>query len=137
MRLHEALHKPVTVETVIVTLFVVGMVVANVLFGVNMLEYKAAAQKLSNKVSVQKNIIDNERELSDFFAFFITKVLVSNGDITFDDRLELENRVRRLGDEEVLERWERFTHAGTEAEAQEEVRGLLGVLAAMMRAEAE
>lgn len=129
MLFHEILRKPVTIETVIITFFVIGLVAGNVLLGLKTLEYKTDVQKLNKKISLQENTIKNERELSDFFAFFIAKILVSDGEITFDDRLELENRVRELGDEEILEHWSQFTHSADEAMAQEEVRILLNIIA--------
>ena len=67
-----------------------------------------------------------------FNQLFVAKVLNAGGEVTFEDRLELENAVRGLGDAEVLEAWNGFVNAPDEGEAQVQVRRLLGILAARM-----
>ena len=46
----------------------------------------------------------------------------------FETRLSLENAVRDLKDKEVMEEWQNFTGSKTEAEAQNSVKKLLGIL---------
>ena len=67
-------------------------------------------------------------EVLDFTRLFIAEVLKSEEEIDFETRLKLENSVRNLDDEEILNQWNKFTESETEIEAQEEVKNLLGML---------
>lgn len=63
-----------------------------------------------------------------FSRLFVEKVLKAEKDISFEERLSLENAVRGLNDKEILIQWEKFTESKTEPEAQENVKDLLDVL---------
>lgn len=63
-----------------------------------------------------------------FLDLFIKKVLRSEGEISFEDRLQLENAVRNIKDPVILEKWEKFTGAETEPQIQESVKNLLEAL---------
>ncbi len=63
-----------------------------------------------------------------FTKLFIIEVLKSEEDVDFETRLQLENAVRDLGDDEILDQWNKFTESETEIEAQEEVKNLLEML---------
>ncbi|HCM36338.1 MAG: hypothetical protein A3J30_03315 [Candidatus Wildermuthbacteria bacterium RIFCSPLOWO2_02_FULL_47_9c] len=69
----------------------------------------------------------NERTLA-FTQLFIEKVLKSETEIDFETRLQLENAVRGIGDEEILAQWQRFTESVNEKDAQQEVKNLLSLL---------
>lgn len=60
-----------------------------------------------------------------FLKFFTEKVLNSQQEVSFEDRLRLENMVRDLGDESILSAWNNFTQAKTSDEAQEYCKSLL------------
>lgn len=60
-----------------------------------------------------------------FSQLFIEKVLKAENEVSFEDRLKLENAVRDLNNTEILTQWEKFTASKTEDEAQEEVKNLL------------
>src|SRR3989344_8907775 len=45
----------------------------------------------------------------DFASLFIEKVLKAGGEVSFEERLNLETAVRELRDEEILAQWNRFT----------------------------
>ena len=69
----------------------------------------------------------NEKVL-DFYRLFIVKVLKTEGEVDFETRLQLENAVRELQDDEVLAQWNKFTNSKDEQEAQLEVKNLLEML---------
>lgn len=75
---------------------------------------------------------DAKTPIIEFNQLFVDKVLRAEGEVSFDTRLELENKVRNLNDAEMLEQWNKFVNANTEAEAQTEVKELLGLLAQRM-----
>ena len=69
----------------------------------------------------------NENTLA-FTQLFIDKVLNTEGEVDFETRLQLENAVRAIGDEQILIQWKRFSESANEQEAQVEVKNLLSLL---------
>ena len=70
----------------------------------------------------------NDKTLA-FLKLFIEKVLKADGEVSFEDRLHLENTVRDLKDNQVLASWNTFVESKTEKDAQEAAKRLLEVLA--------
>lgn len=75
---------------------------------------------------------DQVKEVALFNKMFVEKVLASKAQMSFDDRLELENSVRKLSDVEILRLWRAFTNSKSDADAQVQVKDLLQLLAAKM-----
>jgi hypothetical protein len=71
-------------------------------------------------------------KIINFLQVFIIKVLKAEKEVSFEDRLKLENTVRDLNNAEVLSQWEKFTSSKTEEIAQEEVKNLLDLLVRKM-----
>ncbi|MFA4880813.1 MAG: hypothetical protein WC650_04300 [Candidatus Doudnabacteria bacterium] len=68
-----------------------------------------------------------------FTKLFIKKVFKAQGEIDFETRLSLENSVRDLDDEKILEQWNKFTASKTETEAQDNLKDLLEMLVNKIR----
>ena len=77
----------------------------------------------ADAASVHKN-----EQVINFARFFIEKVLNTDTEVDFETRLQLENAVRNLKDDQILARWQKFIASKTEAEAQTEVKNLLRLL---------
>ena len=73
----------------------------------------------------------NQR-MVDFGQLFVEKVLKADQEVSFEVRLELENQVRRLGNKEVLDSWNRFVASQNEDEARNEVKNLLSLIMASL-----
>ena len=84
-----------------------------------------------NKIDVSSGSIkltsQGDKVLS-FLKLFIEKILKAEGEVSFEDRLQLENSVRALNDDEVFGQWEKFVNSVTNEEAQDNVRDLLELL---------
>ncbi len=74
----------------------------------------------------------NEKILN-FTDLFIKKVLKAENEIDFETRLQLENAVRDINDEEILSQWQKFTESENETEAQNEVKNLLELLVSKIK----
>ncbi len=61
----------------------------------------------------------------DFFHDFFHKVIIADKEISFDDRLVLENAIRALNDEETLGAWRSFTNAKTSKETESALKILM------------
>jgi len=69
----------------------------------------------------------NDRVLH-FADLFVSKVLRAEGEISFEERLKIENAVRETQDPEILAQWEKFVGAKTEQVAREEIKNLLQLI---------
>ena len=88
-------------------------------------------QELKTEVSTLQVLAHRQTILGHTLSFsilFIDKVLNAKGEVTFEDRLQIENAVRDLEDPEILDRWKQFTESKTEEEAQMNVKVLLSLL---------
>lgn len=98
---------------------------ANVFLGISYL-------KDQKEIENDKNVIATDvinKKIVNFNRLVIEKVLKAGGEVSFDDRLQLENGVRDTKDEELLAQWNNFTAAKDEPAAQQEMKNLLGLLA--------
>ena len=84
---------------------------------------KALSIAKTDIASVQKN-----DKVIDFTRVFIEKVLNADREVDFNTRLQLENDVRNLKDDEILAGWQKFTESKTNNEAAENVKELLKIL---------
>ena len=100
------------------------LLIATVFFG---MQYFTLTQEL-NKLQNTQSKVELNGKVIDFASMFITKVLQADKEVDFETRLSLENSVRGLEDEEIISEWQHFVGSKTEAEAQESVKDLLGIL---------
>ena len=63
-----------------------------------------------------------------FRNMFTQKVLMSSGEIDFETRLDLENAVRALNDQEIFDQWEKFVKSATKEDASREAKNILNLL---------
>ncbi|MCK4918919.1 MAG: hypothetical protein KAS01_00880 [Candidatus Pacebacteria bacterium] len=90
---------------------------------------KELDQTKTTIASYQENI-----KVIDFTELFVEEVLNSGeGEIDFEIRLQLENSVRELGNEEILSQWKKFIDSEDETEAQGIVKELLNMLVDEMK----
>jgi len=100
------------------------LILGNVVFGSLYFLQAIKMEKAQKELEVKRS---NDKILS-FFKTFIDKVLKSDKEVSFRERLKLENEVRDLNDKDILAQWEKFISSATEQEAQKEVTNLLDLL---------
>ena len=100
------------------------LILGNVFFAVN---YSIAKKEL-NETNRSLASQDMNEKVLNFTQMFVEKILKSKTEVDFETRLELENTVRELNDEEILNEWKNFIESSSEVEAQEGVKNLLGTL---------
>lgn len=108
----------------IIEILTVALIVGNAFFAY---KYFTSYEELKIIKSAQSNVVLNQKMIN-FAAMFIKKVLQAEKEVDFETRLSLENAVRDLKDEEVMAEWTNFIKSQTEAEAQNSVKKLLGIL---------
>jgi len=111
-------------KKIILTVVILVLVIVDIFFGVSYFFSLKSLRIAEKQLSTQQNNV----KIVKFTQLFISKVLKAEKEVSFEDRLKLENTVRELNDNEVLVQWERFTASKTEAEAQFEVKNLLELL---------
>jgi non-homologous end joining protein Ku len=100
------------------------LVLGNIFFG---LKYYFSNQSLRTAREQVKEQNLNDKVLN-FSIMFVDKVLKASGEVSFEDRLKMENAVRDINNQEILDQWTKFTASKTEGEAQTEVKNLLELL---------
>jgi len=69
----------------------------------------------------------NEKTLR-FANLFVDKLLSGQAEVSFEDRLELENSVRALNDQQIFVQWQKFTKSASQPDAQRNLGDLLKLL---------
>jgi len=108
-------------------IYIILIVVMSVGVVFSIFGYYDASTKLSSvesQLAVQKN---DERTLQ-FLSMFVKKVIKADKEISFENRLILENSVRSMGDKDVLAQWKKFVDSKDETEAQKNTKDLLELL---------
>ena len=118
-KISNGVNKPKTILIIILILLA-----GNVFLGV---KYFSVVKELRQTETLLQTQTTNKKVL-EFSKLFIKEVLKAETEVNFDTRLKLETAVRNLGDEEILNQWQKFTESKTEVQAQEEVKNLLEML---------
>ena len=121
--------KTVDLSRILLIIVVLILLVGNVFFW---LKYSATQKELLKTTQALETQKTNENLLN-FAKLFIDTVLKAEGEIDFETRLQLENAVRNLNDNEILAQWQKFVESKTEIEAQKEVKNLLEILVSKIK----
>jgi hypothetical protein len=114
------IHKTHIILLVVIVLLVIG----NIFFAIKYYLQVQKIETLQQQVKAQQT----NAKVVNFLNLFIAKVLQSNTEVSFDDRLKLENAIRALNDPELLAKWEQFTGGQTVDQIQQSVKDLLAAL---------
>lgn len=80
------------------------------------------------KVKIAENLLRTYQyndKILNFSKLFVNKVLANTGEVSFEDRLALENAVRDINSKPIFDQWQKFVNATSEVEAQVELKNLL------------
>jgi len=108
---------------ILVILFIV-LLISNIIFAWLYVSSKVEIRSLQAKVESQKVNIS----VLSFTQLFMEKVLHGSKEVSFDDRLQLENSVRDLNDKEIFDSWQTFTKAKDSTEVQYDFYALFQLL---------
>lgn len=116
-------HQGIIIEKKKIILAVITLIIV---FGVVFLGvvYFLQEQKIQ-RLQKELNARQTNVKIVNFLDTFVKKVLKAEGEVSFEDRLKLENAVRDLNDKELLSLWEKFTQAQTSEQIQQNVKNLL------------
>jgi len=87
-------------------------ILANVLFGVNYFQNKNT-QKNNTDFSIQER-----QKVGELTKFFVTKVIATGGQISFEDRAKIEEDIKALNDQNVAVKWSAFVASKNAKDAQ-------------------
>jgi len=118
------LNKSISITSIFWIALIVILIIGNIFFISKYLGFKKQLQKEQINVEVQ----NLNGEILEFTQLFIEKVLDTEAEVDFETRLKLENSVRNLRDQEILDQWNKFIESETETDAQENVKNLLKTL---------
>ena len=111
-------------NTILVGLIVI-LGLGNVFFAYQLIN----KQDQGGTMKAGEETVDTVKESSlDFLKLFIVKVINDEKEVSFEDRLQLENAVREIGDQTILAQWQKFIESETGDEAQKNTRLLMEML---------
>lgn len=110
------------------TIIILGIFACGALVGGTLLWARYAdTQSELARVSAELTRYTTNEKILTFGKMFSEKVLKA-GEVSFDDRVKLENAALEIGNAEVLGAWKRFVESKTEIEAQANVKDLIHFL---------
>jgi len=107
----------------------VALVAMNIFFSI---QYTEGIREESEKASTQAVELEQRLEIAQFMKLFIDTVLGTNGVISFDDRVKLENDIRSLGDQQAVLVWNDFVNSTDSEIAQANAVKLMSYLSNKM-----
>lgn len=120
----QAGRKKIMNKRKLVFIIILILLVSIIFLGVKYLELE---KELSQTQALLAGETINQKIVK-FAQLFVSQVLKAESEVSFETRLKLENAVRELNDQTILDQWQKFTNSKTETEAQKEVKNLLEIL---------
>jgi hypothetical protein len=106
-----------------------------VLVGLNIffsIQYTQSIKQEDQAIEQQAAKTEERLKTSRFMKFFIDKVLVTDGVVSYDDRVKLEADVRAIGDPALTKQWDTFISSTDSQTAQESALKFMSILATKM-----
>ncbi len=116
-----------TAAKISLTILIILLIATNGWWAVR--SYRAIPKQ---EISLPDPAIKQRAEVIAFLKFFVATVLQGEGEISFDDRLKLENMIRSINDEPTLTQWKEFVSAQNNTNAQKALKNLLEALANLL-----
>jgi hypothetical protein len=107
----------VSISILILVVIIVGL-------GVECFVLNSKLQKIEKRVVIQSA---NTKILS-FLKLIVNKVLLGSGQVSFNDRLQLENTVRDINDQKIFAQWQKFTESQSDKDTQQNLGTLFNLL---------
>lgn len=109
----------------LVLIIVISLLIAgNIFLGVQLFLCKSELNRANQSLYTRQI---NEKTLA-FSKLFVEKVLGGGVEVDFEDRLQLENAIREINDQEIFDQWQKFVKSQSDYQAQEEVAKLFTML---------
>src|SRR5574344_2857259 len=91
---------------------VIILLLSNIFVSWFLFTYKIENNKLRIEIENQQK----NNEIMSFTKLFISKVLNGTGEVSFEDRLQLENMTKNINDKDIIDSWQSFTKSKTPAD---------------------
>ena len=105
----------------------IALVMMNIFFGI---QYTQNIRNEDKMIEEQAARTEQRIQVAKFLRLFIEKVLSTNGTVSFED--QLENDVRKLGDEQIVKQWQAFVASKDGEQAQQRAITLMSLLSNKM-----
>jgi DNA-directed RNA polymerase specialized sigma subunit len=115
----------VSKKSITLVAVIVFLVVSNIFFATQYFFRSTETVAAKKELKIQQT----NKKVANFLNLFVIKVLKTDKEVSFEDRLVLENAIRDINDPDLLAKWEKFTNGTNESEIQQGVKDLLEALA--------
>jgi Na+-transporting NADH:ubiquinone oxidoreductase subunit NqrC len=103
-----------------VVLFIL-LIASNIFFAVKYFLNVKQIKQIKQEQQINSDVLS-------FTKLFVDKVLMGSKEVSFEDRLQLENSIRALKDKEAFDLWDKFTKAKEQTEIQSNFYDLFSLL---------
>ena len=110
-------------------ILMIALVMMNIFFGI---QYTQNIRNEDKLIEEQAARTEQRIQVAKFMRLFIEKVLSTNGTVSFEDRVQLENDVRKLGNEQIVKQWQAFVASKDGEQAQQRAITLMSLLSNKM-----
>lgn len=100
---------------------IIVSLLANVFLAIEVVSIHKKNGELQQSLHLHDKVLE-------FANLFTTKVLGAQGEVSFEDRLKIEDAVRDTHDKEIYDEWQKFVNVKTEVEGREEIKTLLQLI---------
>lgn len=97
------------------------LIVSNIFFVFKYFVNTKKIQEIEQRQQINRDVLS-------FTKLFVDKILMGNKEVSFEDRLELENSIRALKDKEAFDSWDKFTKAKDQGDIQHNFYDLFSLL---------
>lgn len=105
-------------SAVILIIIIISLLAGNGYFGFKYFSAQEQLEKILNINRINAKIVA-------FNKLFVDNVLKNERDVSYENRVRLENAAVETQDKEIIDAWHSFLDSKTEAEAQEGTKNLL------------
>lgn len=117
--------KTSTLVTIAISLILISF---SIFFGVKWINTSIELKNIKSSFRAQQTNTD----VIAFLKLFVDNVLMSPEPVSFEERLKIENAVRAIKDQKILDQWQKFVNSKSADEVQKEAKTLLQLLIAKM-----
>ena len=107
----------------ILIIALIASLLVNIFLGVSYFQDKS--------VQIESDQLSSEQreKISEFTKLFFTKIVVTGGKISFEDRAKIEEDLKNLNDSAISEKWNNFISSDSGGKAQGAVTDMMIFLA--------
>ncbi len=118
-------NKKFIIVNIVLVIIILALLAGNIFLFIRSNTLEKTWNKVQTTSKIDSVRSEKNSKILTFAHLFIEKVLKAESPMDFETRLQIENAVRDIKDDEIMRQWKKFIDSRSEAEAQVETINLL------------